>query len=104
MKSIWCTIWILSALLVIATLDTLPDPPAVNPSPALSGLQLHQHSCDTTGRRSESVVISYPLFVSLVIADARAPYRPSDRMVITGQMSDLPPPASRVARKPSFQS
>jgi hypothetical protein len=31
MKSIGCTIWILGALLVIATLDTLPDPPALDP-------------------------------------------------------------------------
>jgi len=30
-RSIWCTIWILSALLVIASLDAIPDPPAVNP-------------------------------------------------------------------------
>ena len=104
MKSIWCTIWILGALLVIATLDTLPDPPAVNPSPALGSLLLHNHSCDSAARRSDSVVTSYPFLVSLLTTDARAVYRPSDRMVITGQVADLPPPASPVARKASFQS
>src|SRR5579872_753537 len=104
MKSIWCTIWILGALLVIATLDSLPDPPAVNPSPALSGLQLHNLSCDTAGLCSDSVVISYPFLVSFGTADTRAPFRPSDRMVITGQVADLPPPAPPVGRKPSFQS
>jgi hypothetical protein len=31
MKTIRCTIWILGALLVIATLDALPDPPAMDP-------------------------------------------------------------------------
>ena len=34
MKTIWCTIWILSALLVVATVDAQPDPPALNPSTA----------------------------------------------------------------------
>src|SRR5689334_7608969 len=31
MKLIWCTIWVLSALLIAASLDTAPDPPAVDP-------------------------------------------------------------------------
>jgi hypothetical protein len=34
MKSVRYTIWILGVLLVMATLDSLPDPPAVNPSAA----------------------------------------------------------------------
>src|SRR5713101_9354063 len=31
MKAIWCTVWVLGALLTITSLDTRPDPPAVNP-------------------------------------------------------------------------
>src|SRR5581483_1389879 len=31
MTRLSCTIWILAALLVVATLDNLPDPPAVSP-------------------------------------------------------------------------
>src|ERR1041385_5018315 len=31
MKAIWCTVWLLGALLLISSLDTQPDPPAVSP-------------------------------------------------------------------------
>jgi hypothetical protein len=31
MKAISCTVWVLGALMVMASLDTVPDPPAVNP-------------------------------------------------------------------------
>jgi hypothetical protein len=94
MKSIWCTVWILGALLVIATLDALPDPPAVvNPSTArCEVLQLHNYSWETAPRRSDSLTTPYPFPVSLVAGDGCEPYRPSDRMVLTVQAADPSPP------------
>ena len=31
----WCTIWILGAILVSASLDATPDPPALDPHPRI---------------------------------------------------------------------
>jgi len=105
MKPITCVVWILCALLVMAALDTLPDPPAVNPS-AASGklLSLHDTSCDTPMRRCDSLVASDPLPVILVAVDTIEPYRLSDRVVLTRLAADSSPPSSQVARQPSFQS
>ncbi len=105
MKSVSTIIWILCGLLVIATLDALPDPPAVNPSTAqCKVLQLHVWCCDTVSQPCESLSTSYPLSLSLVAADRSEPYRPSDRMVHAGLATDSSPPAPRGGRKPCFQS
>jgi hypothetical protein len=99
MRSTWCIVWILGALVVIATLDALPDPPAVNPSTAIcKALQLNEYFCDTGARCGDSLSTSYPLPVSFIAADADEPYRPSERMVLTGQMTDPSPPAARSRR------
>ena len=99
MKSIWCTIWVLGVLLVVATLDAQPDPPAVNPSPTLCKIvQSHATTGDAVARHYESVRTSYPFRVNLRAVDACEPYRPSDRMVLTAQASDTSPPATRAAR------
>jgi len=31
MKFVSCAVWVLAALLVVTSLDSIPDPPAVNP-------------------------------------------------------------------------
>ena len=94
MKAIWCTIWILGALLVIATLDALPDPPAVmNPSAARCKVaQPHDDPYDAAPPRCDSVTTSYPFPVSLVAGDGCEPCRPSNRMVLTVQAADPSPP------------
>lgn len=105
MKSIRWTIWILGTLLVVATVDSRPDPPAVNPSTALAKvLQLPDCSCDTATRLSDAIATSVPVPVSLVAAEASQPYRPSDRMILTGQAADPSPPTPQAGRKLFFQS
>ncbi len=85
--------------MVIATLDTVPDPPAVNPTTALCKVvQPDECSCDTIVGRSDSFGTSYHLPVSLIASDADEPYRPSDRMVLTGLVTDPSPPALGAAR------
>ena len=104
MKSISHAIWILGALLVIATLDALPDPPAVNPSIAqCKVLQLHHYSRDAVTPRCDSLGTSYPIAVSLVVADACEPNHRSYRMVLTRRATDSSPPA-QTGGKLSFQS
>jgi hypothetical protein len=105
MKSISCTIWILGALLVMAALDTLPDPPAVNPSAAAGKiLSLQDTSCDTAMRRCDSVVVPDLLPVILVAEDTGHSNRFADQVVLTRQAADSSPPATQVARPQSFQS
>jgi len=91
-------------LLVTATLDAVPDPPAVNPGTAqCKVLQLHDCSCDTVSQPCDSPGASYPFPMSLIAADGCDPYRPSDRMVHTGLATDSSPPAPLPGRQPSFQ-
>ncbi len=105
MKLTWCTILVVAALLVVATIDAQPDPPAVNPSTALCKvLQPHYSPSVTVTGRCESLRTFYPFRVSLVTADACEPYRPNVRTVLTVQAADPSPPAPQAGRKPSFQS
>ena len=100
-----CTIWILGALVVMATIDALPDPPAVNPSSAVGQiLHLQLDACDTLTGRCDSVATSYPFPVSWGAASECKHYRPTDRMVLTGQLGDPSPPAPHAGRKPICQS
>ncbi len=57
MKSESCTIWVLGALMMLASFDALPDPPAVNPrtvigasslSEATGGLSERRLNCDSS--------------------------------------------------------
>jgi hypothetical protein len=98
-KSIWCTIWILGALLVVATLDAQPDPPAVNPSPTLCKVLKIHVSVETVARHCESVRASYP-FVNVRAGDAHERFHPSDRMSLTVQAADPSPPAIPAGLKP----
>jgi hypothetical protein len=94
-KSIWCTIWILSALLVMATLDALPDPPAVNPGSAIS-LVLHHSFSDFATGRCDAPCAPHPLPVSLVGAYTREPLRPSACLILTAQAADSSPPRNAI--------
>jgi hypothetical protein len=83
-------------LLIMATLDTIPDPPGVNPSTAQAQvLQLHDYTCDSTTLRCDSLDTSSPDLLSFIATDACERYRPTDRIVHTGQPTDPSPPASQ---------
>ena len=94
MKSISTTIWILAILLVVATLDNVPDPPAVNPTAVCKVLQVHDYSGDAATRLADSLSAPDTLSVSFVSADLSDPYRPSDRIILSGQAADSSPPVS----------
>ncbi len=95
MKWVSCPIWILAALLVAATLDNIPDPPAVGPSAAVSkALQPQDYSCDTAIiRRGDPLSISGTFPVSPAPVDTCEPWRPNDPMVLAGHATDTSPPA-----------
>jgi len=105
MKSVSCTIWILVALLVTATFDSLPDPPAASPcATACKDLHLRDYATYTTLRSADSLAAPDPLLVDFVAADSCASSRPGDCLVLTGQAADSSPPASQFAHKPVSQS
>jgi len=100
MKSISCIVWILGALLVIATLDALPDPPAVNPGTVVCKvLRVHDLSCGKDPQSCDSVNTAYSFPVSFIVADTCEAPRPSEQMVLTGHVADSSPPST-----PFFQS
>jgi len=104
MKSLRWTIWILGVLLIAATLDSLPDPPAVKSTSTVS-TALAQPLCvsDAAAQLRDSLANSV-VCVGLVSAHARQPYRPSHRSMLTAQAGDPSPPAEPSGRKQFLQS
>ncbi len=95
-------IWMLCALLVIATLDSVPDPPAVNPGTAqCKVVQLHDCSCDAVSQLRDALNTFFPFSGSVIPSDASDPSRPSDRMVHTGVATDTSPPPNQALSLPS---
>src|ERR1700730_18939144 len=96
-KLIWCTIWALSTLLLIVSVDAAPDPPAVNPhttevkAPCLT--EGPESLCPQTLSSAYSGACSDPSLSFIAFARDCKPNRPSDWVVLTGQATDPSPPA-----------
>ena len=95
MKSSSCIIWVLVLLLVIASLDTVPDPPAVNPSTVSVACLLCEAGRDVHEYRLNSDLSLSLLFQIRWIAftSAYEPNLPKDRIILTGFATDPSPPA-----------
>ena len=98
MRFICCTVLVLSAVLLIVSLDQRPDPPATVPhtanAKAAPDLRAcpdvfckQRLSCDYAGGSSHLQVC----LIALTL-DAR-PSRPSDWIALTGHAADPSPPA-----------
>jgi hypothetical protein len=96
MKSISYVVVVLSVLMVAASIDAVPDPPAVTPhavdvkAPCLrelvGGFREQRLTCDSAG-------ISPHVPVHRVsLADAPKPMRSSDSITLTGYAADSSPP------------
>jgi hypothetical protein len=96
MIRIWSIVCVLSALLVKAMLDSVPDPPAVNPTAVQCKVV---HIDDISGRTipnsSDSIGTIYSVPMGLVAAETCEPFRPSDRIVHAGQATDPSPPVTQ---------
>ncbi len=95
MKPRSCTIWVLGLLLAIASVDAVPDPPAVN-RPASSTASLVRKARVDVHERW----LNPNAFISLLIqahwitlTSAYEPNLPTDRIVKTGSTTDSSPPA-----------
>jgi hypothetical protein len=95
MKSRSCTIWVLGLLLVIASVDTLPDPPAISPR-TVSGISfLCEAGADMRERQLNSDLCVSSLYQVRWIAFTST-YEPNlftDLIFQTGLAADPSPPA-----------
>jgi hypothetical protein len=95
MRLICWIISIVSAALVLAALDTQPDPPAINPTTAICKvLQLLNYAAETATPvlcDSRRAAPSSP--ESHIDSFVGETYRYSDRILLTGQASDPSPPS-----------
>lgn len=106
MKSKSCIVWVLGAFMVMASLDALPDPPAVNahtvnvafrPCEARGGLCEPRLNCDRSRTSSH-------LQLRWIASAAACEPLPSDWIVLTGQAADPSPPALESRRNLYFYS
>lgn len=87
-------IWVLGLLLAIASVDTVPDPPAVNPRAVGVAYIL----CDFCGelherRLNSDSAVSLLLQVRwIAFTSAHEPNLPTDRIILTGFATDPSPP------------
>lgn len=89
-------LWILGAILVVTAVDTIPDPPAVNPHT----VKVVSRLCDSGGGVCEQRLNSgWFCFSShlhatrIAFTSAWEPSLPHDRIVLTtGQAADTSPP------------
>jgi hypothetical protein len=101
---IWCAIWILGALLVIATLDKVPDPPAANPGKA----QIHTCCPHEVAVATFTPVQSFrTIFRQPLRHEANGIFQPlpvRGWIVLIEQASDPSPPSLQVRVKTSSQT
>src|SRR5258706_8806963 len=91
MKVFRSTAWVLGALLLIVSLDTVPDPPAVNPHTVCVDLDSlgPQHLDLDTAIAGSNLNLRF-----LDPSHDRGPHHPSDSILLTGRATDpSPPPA-----------
>ena len=90
-----CIIWVLGLLLAIASVDAVPDPPAVNPRAVGVAYILCDRCGDVRERRLNSdSSISLLLRVRwIAFTSACEPSLPADRIVLTAFATDPSPPS-----------
>ena len=104
-RSIWCTIWILSALLVIASLDTTPDPPAVDPHTVTVKVPGPGERAESlggpAGSGSSANLLAQSQTQRIAFIEDIQPDGPSDIIAEMGQAADPSPPAALVGPRHS---
>jgi hypothetical protein len=91
MKVFWHIAWILGALLLIVSLDTVPDPPAVNPHTAsieLDGLVPLRLELDA------AVASAHLNVFFLEFWHDQGSNHSSDSILLTGRATDTSPPSA----------
>jgi hypothetical protein len=96
MKPVFYMVLVLGALLVCASVDALPDPPAVNPHALDAKSSCLRDSVSDFGQQHVTGEwASIPVLTALCQMDSATsaePLRPSDGIVVTGHAADSSPP------------
>jgi hypothetical protein len=96
-KLIWCTVWVLGAVLIAASFDARPDPPALDPHSGMVKTSSPQDCADASRDPSGCLGIAVtPLRVQIhrtAFVHEDEPSRSSDFIARMGQAADPSPPA-----------
>jgi hypothetical protein len=96
-RSIWCTVWILGALLVIASVDAIPDPPAIDPHMVTVKVPGPKECAESPcGQADTGILLNllahFQTSGTIFIEDTK-PAGPSAWIAQAGQAADSSPPA-----------
>lgn len=94
-------LWILGAILALTSVDTIPDPPAVNPHTINVVSHLYDSGASGSERRLNNgwFCFSSQLHATrIAFTSASEPSLPRDSIVLTGQAADTSPP-SRISKQ-----
>jgi hypothetical protein len=89
-------LWILGAVLAVAAVDTVPDPPAVNPHSVTVASRLCESGSGASEGRLNSGWFCFSSRLHetrLAFISSSEPSLPRDWIVLTGQAADTSPPA-----------
>ena len=91
-KLIGCMVWVLGLMLIVASLDAMPDPPALDPHASMAKAPIVRACSDC----AQTSLVMLPARTqvdsrSFIPEDERN--RPGDYMARTGQAADPSPPA-----------
>ena len=95
MKTNSYLLWILGAVLALASVDTIPDPPAVNPHTVNVASRLCDFGCGASEQRLNCgwfCFSSHLHATRIAFISASEPSLPRDWIVLTGQAADTSPP------------
>jgi hypothetical protein len=98
MRALWCAIWMLGALLVIAAVDNMPDPPAAGPAPAQFLVAAPHDTASPAIQFCHSLGAFFRSTVRFDAVEALTPPPLTSRMVFTEQAADPSPPTESVFR------
>jgi hypothetical protein len=107
MKSKAFIIWVLGALMVTASVDAVPDPPAVNPHTVEVAFRLCEAPgglCEGRSSCAWSSASSHFQIRWIAFTSACEPNLPGDWIVLTGQAADPSPPFLEPPRRLHSQS
>jgi len=101
MKSKSLIIWALGALMAVAAVDNVPDPPAVNPHTVSVASRMCEARGGVCDRRLDfdwRCTSPHLQIRWIALTPADEPNLPGDRIVLTGQAADPSPPALQAPR------
>ena len=92
---IWCMVWVLGVVLIVASLDAVPDPPAIDPHGTVAKAFSARDCADCFGDQPSAVTMpSRNQTQWTSFTNEYEPNRPSDLMAETGQAADPSPPGA----------